>query len=313
MASKIPLHINALNQWKDEMYSTLVYPHHCATKGTLIRREFYTEDGYAQTSKKEVERSFECDYYVLRNSEIGDKYCLTEEMIRNLPIKVIKTEKLFDRKSDEVVWYPLEYKTFKIVPERLLSLKDVVQPFIHKHANQKEYEQHVVTAFASYIFRFNYWISSVRAYGKSSIFKTIGLVFDNCEVREGVETVPAFYKFIPSDGTMVLDELKKKDTTAAEEIWYVLNQAGDKGNNILRMKTGGSPKHGTHVPKNITNCSFVCLFNRLEDYTTKAKFAEFMFDNNASLGRRYLKFKLSDTKLDLEQFSNPETLTTEHK
>jgi hypothetical protein len=309
----VPIHTKSLNAWKDEMYSTLVYPHHCATKGTLVRREFYTEAGYMMSGKKECERSFECDYYVIRNSDIGDKYCLTEEMIRNLPIKITSSEKLFDRKSDEVVYFPTTYKTFKIVPERKMHLRELIAPFIHKHASPKEYEQHIVTAFATYIFRINIWKSGFRGFGKSSIYKTMGLVFDNCEVREGVETVPAFYKYIPSEGTMVLDELKKKDNESAEEIWYVLNQAGDKSNETLRMKTGGSPRHGTHVPKNIKNCSFVCLFNRLQDYTSPSKFAEFMFNNNISLERRYLKFKLSDTQLDLAQFSSVSELTEEHR
>jgi len=303
----IQIHHKALEEFKEDNYRNLVYPHQSATRNrNLIRREFYTDESLEKYGDKTAEFSFECDYYEVAEGDLNKKYCLTQDMIKSLPIKIEESNKMFDKKSGEVVWYPTEWFSFRITPVKELELKEVIQPHITPHSNPDEYEQHVVTAFATVIGRTALWESANTAFGKSSIFESINLWHDNIPVIEQPKTVPAFYRYIPGDGVLVLDEMAKKDSESAMKVWYALNGIGNMSKTKLTMDSGGSAAYGTNVPKDLTNCSCVCLMNRCRDYSPKhrEKFIEWMFHNNQSLDRRYLKLKPDDGQLDISHFQH---------
>ena len=300
----IKLHLSALEQHKRALFENLLYPFHRASRdGTLTRREFYTEESLARNGNKDPEYAYECDIYVKYTNNSGVKYVLVKDMIDKLPIRVKETEKMYDKKTGDVVYLPTEWNTFRIIPEKKYELRDIIQPFIFDHSNPKLYEMYVVTAFACLIGRVPLWVSGYRAFGKSSVFQTMDFVFNKVPVVESPNTVPAFYRHIPDTGIMVLDEMTRKDTDSAYNIHYILNLAGNTANTNVQVQTGGSAAYGTNVPKDVWNCSFVCLMNLYEDYSSKDKFAEYMFHNNVSLDRRYTKIRIDSGELDLKQFA----------
>jgi hypothetical protein len=248
-------------------------------------------------------KSMECDLYMLPNGDVNELYALSKDQIASLPIKVKKRSLYYLNREDKACFIVEEYASFKITSRKEMELKEAITPFIFKHENAEEYEVYVVLDFALLIGKGAVWKSGIPAYGKSSILKTMNKVFGSVPVVERVKTVPAFYKYIPEDGIMVIDEMAKKDAESSENLLYALNILGDVNEEILRMNTGGSSAFGTNVPKNIRNCSTVCIMNRLCDYESKDKFAEYMFSNNAALDRRFLKIKVSDTRIDMNQFS----------
>lgn len=310
----IKLHSDPLKQHKTAMWSTLIYPIHKTSKdGTLVRREYYTEDSLKEHGDKTPIAAYMCDYYVKFGSDGSKKYILTDDMIRKLPIRVKSATELIDKKTHEIVYLPTKWNTFRIIPVREMSLHSVVQPFLFQNSEPELYEFYVVTAFAALVGKCPIWISGYRGFGKSSVFKTMDLVFDKVPLVESPNTVPAFYKHIPDTGIMVLDEMTRKDSDSAYNIHYILNLAGEPSNSKVQVQTGGSAAHGTNVPKDTTNCSFVCLMNLYEDYDKKFTFAEYMFHNNVSLDRRYLKLRIAKGELDISQFSNWEPYTPEDK
>lgn len=297
-----------LEKFRGDLYDNLIYSHHCMSKNkTLSREEFYDID------PKVISDVIVCDYYGVSDGDITTKYALDEPMIRSLPIRVIACKKLHSKTNNDLIHFPNEWKSFKVVPLKMHELKDIIPHFISPHTQPKDYELYVVLAFASLIGKCSFWVSTNHAFGKSSIFKTLNYVFDNVPVVERPRTVPSFYKYIPEDGVLVLDELSKKDSESSENVLFALNVMGDVNEPVLRMNTGGSAQYGTNIPKSLRNCSTVCIMNRKWDYKSEDQFAEYMFSNNKALDRRFLKFKPNDGQLDISYFTAYEPYNESHR
>jgi hypothetical protein len=300
----VKLHHNALDKFRHKLYADLIYPHQCSTDRVLKYREF-VKPGTQHFCWKE------CDVYSIPSEDLQQLFILDKDMINKLPIRVKSKDTWYTKKDDKQVTLIQEYASFKILPVKKVDLKEIIADFITPHSKPEEYELYIVLSFALLLGKGACWFSGNRAFGKSSVFKTMNYVFDNVIVKERPRTVPAFYKYIPADGVMVFDELSKKDAESAENIADVLNIMGDVNEPKVYMKTGGSAAFGTNVVKDITNCSTVCLFNLIEDYSPREKFAEFMFSNNEAIDRRFLKLRLSEGELDFKYFEEWSDYTAE--
>lgn len=305
MSLNIKLHHKSLDRFHKKTFEGLIFHNNGATSDRVIRyREFF------HPSQDKITSS-ECDLFILPDGEVNELYALTRQQIEALPIKVKEKKQFFLNREDKACYLVSEYASFKITPIKEMELFDLVQPFIMKHSNPDEFEVFAVINMALLLGKGAVWISGNRAYGKSSIFKTMNKVFGSVPVRERVKTVPAFFKYIPEDGIMVIDEMAKKDAESSENLLYALNIMGDINEDVLNMNTGGSAAFGTNVPKSLRNCSTVCIMNKLCDYESKDKFAEYMFSNNIALDRRFLKLKVSDSQIDMAQFGDWKDYTDE--
>jgi hypothetical protein len=320
---KIKLHHQALIDHRNSLYYGLIYPNHVNTADRVVKyREFYeVEDGrkvYTESSdgKQKLKiYSMECDIYCLPNGGFNELYALSKEQIDKLPIKIRPngTKPMFLRKEDRACNIVEECASFRIAPAKLMELKELAQAFISPHSQPEEYELYVITALSMLLGRGACWISTNPAFGKSGLLKTFNMLFDGVPVNERVRTVPAIYKHIPEDGILVIDEMAKKDSESSENLLYALNIIGDVNESRIVMNTGGSAAYGTNVPKSLRNTSIMCLMNRVSDYETPEKFAEFMFSNNAALDRRFLKLRPMDGNLDMGYFSDWKNYTPEEK
>jgi len=301
----IKLHHSALDIYHQEKYEELIYPHHRASKtGNLMLSEFYMPDDRDKFACK----TLKCLFYTKVEGDISKTYALTKDMIEKLPIKITKPIEMVDKKSDKIVYIPdgtcKSWKGFRYLPEKIYNLYDLIQPTIPKHTCDSEIELLCIIAHALFIGRGACWISGQPTSGKTSIFETLNKVYDNVPVIERPKTVPAFYRYIPEDGILVLDETSKKDSEAAFNIQYALNIHADMGKTILRMNTGGSSAYGTNVPKKLRNSSCVCICNRKFDYNDMFKFIHYMFPNNPAMHRRFLALRMPDGEVDMAQFDD---------
>lgn len=309
----IKLHHQALIDFRNSLYYGLIYPNHVNTADRVVKyREFYeVEDGrkiYTESSdgKQKLKiYSMECDIYCLPNGGFNELYALSKEQIEKLPIKIRPngSKPMFLRKEDRACNVVTECASFRINPLKEMELKELANTFISPHSQPEEYELYVITALSMLLGRGACWISTNPAFGKSGLLKTFNMLFDGVPVNERVRTVPAIYKHIPDDGILVIDEMAKKDSESSENLLYALNIIGDVNESRIVMNTGGSAAYGTNVPKSLRNTSIMCLMNRVCDYESPDKFAEFMFSNNAALDRRFLKLHPQEGNLDMSYFS----------
>lgn len=314
-----------LADFKERMYSTLLYKHYVVSSNKKLIEFKDDEDGTPISPLS--------GFLALK----GDKLYLLQGNIKDdLPIK-IHDDLLTTRvtKNGDVVYIipyntpEVEYYTsFRIVPARMMSYEELLKCSDQIHSLGDEftllYGNILYTAMCS---RINLCLAGNVSSGKSSFPDCLHNIYDCIPRIEKPSTAPALAPGVSTTGVLLVDELsglKTKESKVGVET--VLNSLAS-GSNTISFGTAGSKAYRTKNPPPTNYLSSVIIYNKFgarddaerdidkfpfkASYWKRQEYFDWMWSNQASLVDRYLRMLMPDGKLDTEQFLNNGRLTEE--
>jgi len=320
--------VGKTGKFKEEMYSTLLYPHHVISKNKKLI------DFKDDRRTGEIVPSME-GYYAHRGDTL---FVLQEDIKDDLPIKMV-SENLpvhVAKPSDVVNVVPHNtegteyYRSFRIIPDRMLSYSEMLDCNDQLHSTGKQFSHlYGNLLYTAMLSRINVAVSGNVGSGKSSFAKVLNNIYDCVPVIQKPSTAPALAPGVSTEGVLFIDELSGlKDANSIKGVETVINSLAEGGDRIS-FGTAGSKAYGTQNPPPTTYLSCVIVYNLFgtkEDcsldvkdspfkpsYYKKKDFFDWMWDNQASVVDRFLRLKMPDGKLDVSQFIDNPPLTSEDK
>jgi len=271
-------HLDTLSAHKQNLYRRLLYEHNVQSK-TLKIVEFGMQ---SKDEKTEAIRG----YFLIKNNK---KYFINEEAYSDLPIEVEKEECDELVHSEDIVVRPLSYTPFKILPEKTMSVKELVDdlaPF--KHSNPDNWRMAKINAIAGYVGKTFTCVSSISSFGKTSIFNILDSLTDKCPNFKP-RSVPGVLNQITGDGNIVFDEAQE----AKKEVKDIMEEFSlDIGGNKPVYINGALKSSRTKQEYPCPTQSITYLFNNTGNYKSpETDYFEYIFSNNKAIDNRFLKLK----------------------
>lgn len=244
-------------------------------------------------------------WYALKNQK---KYLLTREQVSDLPFKVLQTDDV--HYSKKVYYLITRYQSVKIKQEKLFTFRELVNEIADfKHSHPREWTLFKICALSSYLSRVNFRVSTEAAFGKDSMFLTIGMLRnDSCVINPRSMAALEYRLF---NRVLVLDEISNMESSQKDLLQEFLLLIGDFRN--VYEKGTRAVQNKTKDTYDISKLSVVILFNIL-DYYKKVGAEKKFFDNvfTKAVTDRFLPLKFEGT-LDIKQFDNKTNLEEQSK
>lgn len=286
-----------LARFRADMYDSLLYKHHLC-----------------RSTAKEVD--FKDDLYPSLKAFFLEKentlYLLPMGYFKDLPIR-LKSKEQLTLKGGDVVELIKGYSSFKIIPVKSMTFREIVDIDNIIHSNPDAYTLWKIICWAARLERINLRICSNPEWGKTSYFKIMNFLVDKSYVITGIKTMPWFALGITEDGVLILDELSDIPSPIKKEIQGGLYQLGDMSP-TLTLGSAGSASYKTKAKYDVNKLSCVCLYNNRDCYEEEKDFFDKMWSNSQAIVSRFMPLRLPPGKVDEEQFKvNPPELTEEVK
>ena len=277
--------MQTLGKHSELMYSTLIHKSNISSENLRIIE--FEEIG----STSEFDRPITTlrGYFAKKEyKEQNVKYWIDEEVFPHLPIKAGNiVEEL--KHGEDVVIRPLKPTPFKIIPEKTMSVKQLIDgfvPFNHSHPDQWTLMK--IVALSSFISRTYICIASKSSFGKTSIYDCLHFLTDKTPVFKP-RSVPGVLNQITGNGCMVFDEVHM----CKREILMVIEdfdlQIG--GGKVIYFNGALKSAH-TKSRYDCNGQSITHLYNTTDQYKNPGKeYFDFIFSNNKALDDRFLKLK----------------------
>lgn len=275
-------HLEVLGMHNAELYSSLIYEHNLTS-----------------SNKKEIE--FE-EYPPIQGyfaNKDRTKYFIEAEWVKKLPLKVHKSEELLYK--EDVVRRPLNPKTFKILPENKIPIRQLVDNFLpFTHSSPLEWRLYKLIVLSSFIGRTYLCISTQPNFGKSCGYEVLHGITDKSPVFKP-RSVPGVLNQITGNGILVFDDVLE----AKKEVREVMEEMNLQIGGGKSIYINGAMKASKTKSKYVTSLqSITYLYNKTECYTNaETKYFEFIFENRKAIDDRFLKIKLEgelEEKFDRE-------------
>lgn len=260
-------------------------------------------------------------YHVRKDAR---KFIIDQGMKDSMPLKVRQEPQEEITKSKKDVVYVIEPNTvssFRIIPEPLLTFKELVDMDQIKHSNPDDWTLWKILLLVARCSRVNFCFSTNPAWGKSGMCDVYNYLFDLMPSLNAPRTQAALVRGLSPTGVLILDEFAGKELLSQDLVPKILEQIA-AGKNYITFGTAGSYEYGTRNPPPCTWLSTVILYNlfgtqeevhrKEASYCTKDDFFDWGIMNKAALNSRYIKFKPDDGELDVSQFyTGSQELTNE--
>lgn len=316
-----------LAKFKEEMYSTLLYPHHVVSSNKKLIE--FKDDKDGNPIKPMT------GFLAAREDRL---YLLQSDVKKNLPIRI--NEPLLSTrvtKTGDVSYIVPKNTTqndyfvsFRIHPDRMLSYKELLDTSDQRHSCSDAFTKlYGNILYASIISRINVCVAGNVGSGKSSYYDALDKIYDCGPRIEKPSSAPALAPGVSTNGVLFIDELsglKTKEKKAGVET--VINSLAS-GSDRISYGTAGSKAYRTQNPPPTTHLSCVVVYNLFgsrddcmldikdspykPSYYKKQDYFDWMWSNQASVVDRFLRVKLPDGKIDVSQYLNAHDLTDEEK
>jgi hypothetical protein len=284
-----------IKAYSKEMFDTLLYKHHLSSNTPKVVEFDDNEVGSKANG-----------YYFTKNNV---KYLLDDKdndginNLTKLPIRVMETTER-ETKTKEVVLHITKYKSFKPIPDKVYTIKQIMALDGITHMNPDCWTMQKVIAFTAYTARINVYLSAVRRSGKTSYLSSLGKITNKGYVVDKPRSVAGLAKGISEDGYIVLDEMGSMTREEKEGVYNFLFQAGGMNPDFTTGKAESAQHHLNSI-YSIQNLSVVLVCNLFEDYLcndevsgeldikNKDKFIQYLFDNGQAINDRFMPLRMN--------------------
>lgn len=212
-------------------------------------------------------------------------YLVPTEAVNKLPIMVMESEKVaYMSKGYRLV---KKYKPMKIMPEKTMTLKELVTSFAVAQHNNKDHDFYWrLLSIISYIDRINIRVATNPEFGKDSKLNIISSLTG--EIGKISNPTIAKMEYLLFNKVLFINEVAGINSQSKQDVEQFLLQCGDFNNEYNKRSRASV---GTTEKYDISKLSLVIAYNDLKQYgDKKEKYFDFMWVNRGAINNRILPF-----------------------